>query len=98
MPKYKLVVSNAAKTDLADIYLYGLRQWGKGQSENYLEKLKAHIWRLTELPMIGVERAELLPRIRSLPIESHKLFYRVTNDTVEIVRVLHSRQDPHLHL
>jgi len=47
---------------------------------------------------MGIERSDLLPGARSLPIESHTLFYRVTTDTVEIIRVLHGRQDPQRHL
>ncbi len=47
---------------------------------------------------MGLERSDLLPGVRRLPIESHTLFYRVTTDTVEIIRVLHGRQDPPLHL
>ncbi len=98
MPAHRLVIAPAAKTDLKDIYQYGLRQWGKTQSESYLEKIKEQFWTLTEQPLIGVDRSELLSGGRSLPIESHTLFYRVTPDTLEIIRVLHGRQDPQRHL
>ena len=98
MPVHQLVIAPAATTDLKDIYQYGLRQWGEAQSGRYLENLKGHFWSLTEQPLIGVERSELLPDARSLPVESHTLFYRVTTDTVEIIRVLHVRQDPQRHL
>ncbi len=98
MPAHQLVITPAAKTDLKDIYQYGLRQWGQAQSDSYLENLKEHFWSLTEQPLTGVKRSELLPDARSLPVESHTLFYRVTPDTVEIIRVLHGRQDPQRHL
>lgn len=98
MPPHQLVIAPAAKADLKEIYQYGLRQWGKSQSNSYLENLKDHFWSLAEQPLIGVERPELLPGARSLQIESHALFYRVTTDTVEIIRVLHGRQDPQRHL
>lgn len=98
MPVHQLVIAPAAKTDLKDIYQYGLRQWGQTQSESYLENIKEHFWTLTEQPLIGIDRSELLAGARSLPIESHTLFYRVTPDTLEIVRVLHGRQDPQRHL
>jgi toxin ParE1/3/4 len=98
MPAYKLVIAPAAKTDLKDIYQYGLRHWGQAQSNRYLEKLKEHFWSLTAHPLMGVERSELLLGVRSLAIESHTLFYSVTPDTVEIIRILHGRQDPQRHL
>jgi toxin ParE1/3/4 len=98
MPAYKLVIAPAAKHDLKEIYLNGLRQWGQVQSDSYLLAIKNQIWLLTEQPLIGIERSELLPQIRSLPIQSHILFYRVTANNIEIIRVLHGRQDPLRHM
>ena len=98
MPAHQLVIAPAAKTDLKDIYQYGLRRWGQAQSDSYLETIKNQFWSITEQPLIGVERSDLLLGARSLPIESHTLFYRITTDTVEIIRVLHGRQDPQRHL
>lgn len=98
MAMYQLVISPTAKADLKQIYQYGLRQWGQARSDNYLLTLKARVWLLTEQPSMGTERPELLSGIRSLPLESHVLFYRVTASTVEIVRVLHGRQDPARHI
>jgi toxin ParE1/3/4 len=98
MSTKQLVIAAAAKIDLKDIYQYGLRQWGKVQSDRYLENIKDQLWSLREQPLIGVDRSELLPGVRSLPIESHTLFYRTTTGRVEIIRVLHGRQDPQRHL
>lgn len=98
MTSHQLVIAPAAQNDLKDIYQYGLRQWGQAQSESYLSTLKNQFWLLTQQPLMGTERPELLPNIRSLPIESHTLFYRATNSRVEIIRVLHGRQDPQRHL
>ena len=98
MASHQLIIAPAAKNDLIDIFQYGLRQWGQAQSESYLSIIKNQFWSLTRQPLMGTERPELLPDIRSLPIESHTLFYRVTADRIEIVRVLHGRQDPQRHL
>jgi toxin ParE1/3/4 len=98
MARHQLVIAPAAKNDLKEIYQYSLRQWGQAQSESYLSNIKNQFWLLTQQPLIGTERPELLPDTRSLPIESHTLFYRVTSNRVEIIRVLHGRQDPQRHL
>lgn len=98
MASHQLVIAPAAKNDLKDIYQYGLRQWGQAQSESYLSTIKNQFWLLIQQPLMGTERPELLPDARSLPIESHTLFYRVTANRVEIIRVLHGRQDPTRHL
>lgn len=97
MAACQLVIAPAAKTDLKDIYPYELRQWGQTQSESYLENIKEQFWTLTKQPLIGADRSELLSSARSLPIASHILFYHLTSDTVEIIRVLHSRQEPQRH-
>ena len=94
MITYQLFIAPAAKNDLKNIYQFGLSRWGQLQSDNYLENLKSQLWLLTEQPLLGVERAELLPGIRSLTIESHILFYSVNGNKIEVIRVLHGRQDP----
>ncbi|WP_337879952.1 type II toxin-antitoxin system RelE/ParE family toxin [Rheinheimera sp.] len=98
MAAYQLVLAPAAKADLKEFYLYGLRQWGQKQSESYLQQIKNQLWTITLQPLIGRERTELLANIRSLPVESHTLFYRITFNRIEIIRVLHRRQDPGRHL
>jgi toxin ParE1/3/4 len=98
MASHQLVIAPAAKSDLKDIYQYGLRQWGQEKSESYLSTINKQFWLLTQQPYMGTERPELLPHARSLPIESHTLFYRVIANRVEIIRVLHGRQDPQRHL
>jgi toxin ParE1/3/4 len=58
--------------------------------------LKEQFWSLTEQPLLGIERPELLADIRSLSIQSHTVFYRVAAKQID--RVLHGRQDPLRHL
>ena len=94
MPALQLVISPAATNDLKEIYQYGLCRWGEAQTDNYLEAIKDQFWLLTEHPLIGIERPELLPNCRSLSIQSHIVFYRVLASHLEIIRILHSRQDP----
>jgi toxin ParE1/3/4 len=98
MSALQLTIAPAAQADLKNIYHYGLQQWGQTQSESYLEALKEHIWQLTEQPMMGIERPDLFPGTRSLAIGSHTLFYRITESSVDIIRLLHGRQDPNRHL
>lgn len=98
MSKAKLAISPAAKSDLTNIYRYGLTAWGAAQSFSYLSKLKSEIWRLVDYPMMGVDRSRLLPNLRSLPVGSHILFHRFERHSVQLVRVLHGRQDPEKNL
>lgn len=94
----RLVVSPAARDDLQGIYQFGLHHWGSAQASTYLESIKTLLWRLTEQPQMGMERVELLPDMRSFPVERHVVFYRFRASHIEIVRILHGRQDPKFHL
>ena len=60
MPTYQLIIAPAAKADLAEIYQYGLRQWGLIQSDSYLENLKGRLWSLTEQPMTLADAIDAL--------------------------------------
>ncbi|MEE9493044.1 MAG: type II toxin-antitoxin system RelE/ParE family toxin [Gammaproteobacteria bacterium] len=73
MAAHQLVIAPAAKNDLKDIYQYGLRQWGQVRTDRYLATIKDQFWSLKEQPLMGVERPELLPDVRSL-LQSHPCF------------------------
>ena len=98
MTSYTLVISPSARDDLKQIYQYGALNWGTPRATSYLEHLKEQLWHLTEHPEMGVMRDELLPAIRSLSVDSHVVFYRLQELQVQIVRILHARQDPQLHI
>jgi toxin ParE1/3/4 len=44
-------------------------------------------------PKMGRERPDLKPNIRSFGVMSWTIFYRLDDDFVEVVRVLHSARD-----
>ena len=92
MPR-SLILSPAAREDLVAIRQYGTLNWGKTRSDQYLDTLKEAIWSLLEHPETGRTRAELSSEIRSLPVSSHVIFYRIQREQLEIIRILHARQD-----
>ncbi len=47
---------------------------------------------------MGLEREELLSNMRSFPVDSHVIFYRLKQYQIEVVRILHGRQDPQRHI
>jgi toxin ParE1/3/4 len=48
--------------------------------------------------LIATRLTKLFANTRSIPVESHITFYRLNENLVEIIRVLHSRQDPERHI
>ena len=71
---------------------------GATQTERYLLSLMDNMWSLLKSPNKGLARPELVAGLKSLPTNSHVIFYRITQSKIEIVRILHKRQDPELQL
>lgn len=57
------------------------------------DRFEAASLTLAENPGLGPRREEPSPGLRSFPVAAYLLFYRPASYGVEIVRILHSRQD-----
>ena len=89
----KLVVANAAKQDLVEIGEYTERTWGHAQKQRYLEQISKRFAALRENPNIGSPRNDIRAGYRVLRSGRHLIFYLTSEDTIEIVRILHDRMD-----
>ena len=87
----RLEFSRRAETDIKDLIRFGYSQYGFDFTSEYARKLRLRIAQLRELPFIGAPRNDVRPGIRLLIFKAHNIPYRVTGDTVEIVRVLHRK-------
>jgi toxin ParE1/3/4 len=85
--------SAEAAEDLASIWHYAAAEWTHAIADEHLR----HIGRVCELlrtyPDIGRPRDELHRGARSIPLKPHIVFYRAVNDAIQIMRVLHERDD-----
>ncbi len=93
-----LVIKPLAESDLIDVWLYSFDKWGEAQAGRYLKVLNVQMVKLLTHPLLGRSRESLRLGYRSLQIERHLVFYRVSEAEVEIVRVLHVSIEPELHL
>jgi toxin ParE1/3/4 len=83
----------AAMHDLTDIYEYIARD-NEIAAVSTLDGLFRHAEILSESPHLGRNRDEDLRQgVRSLPVGNYTLFYRVLDETVEVLRVLHGSRD-----
>ena len=62
-------------------------------ADTLLDRIDATFNMLAETPFAGRDRSELRAELRSFPVGSYLIFYRPTPDGVEVVRVMHGRQD-----
>jgi toxin ParE1/3/4 len=99
-PKRKrtAILSPAARADFTDILLYTWQQWGEEQRDRYQATLEQAIAALADFPAAGVRLPRLCAGCRARRIGSHVLYYRIMDDTIEVVRILHERSDPTRHL
>lgn len=60
---------------------------------HFVQRLDKRCRELSELPLIGRSRPDILPALRSVTEGRYVIFYRQVPEGVEILRVLHSARD-----
>ena len=89
----KVVFAPSAKLDLRGI-AWAIRRDSPERAERFVEEIVERCYTLAEMP----RRYALIPRyeehgIRRCPYGSYLIFYRVTEQAVQIVHVLHGARD-----
>lgn len=62
-------------------------------AERQIDRIGKIFQMLIENPLAGRERHELRKDLRSFPVGSYVVFYVPLPDGIEIIRVMHGRQD-----
>jgi toxin ParE1/3/4 len=86
-------LSAEAEEDLGEIFDYTEQQFGSEQAATYLYELEASLLTLLANPNAGRERNEIRAGLRSITPNSHVIFYRICDDHIRVVRVLHGSRD-----
>jgi toxin ParE1/3/4 len=73
-------------------------RWGLEQAETYIRQLWKDIQTVADNPSLGQECAEVRPGYRKHPSGSRVLFHRLTDDGIDVVRILHERMDCERHI
>lgn len=94
----KIHFSEAAKSDLVDIWVATERQWGEAQADRYLDDIDRALKELIANPQMGVDCSDLLQGARKLITGRHLVFYEVDSDKIFVIRVLHQSMDVPRHL
>jgi len=86
-------LSDIAESDISEIYDYTVSHHSHNQAILYLQGLEKQFIMLVDQPNIGKNRDEIRKTLKSFVYEKHTMFYRVLDDHIRIVRVLHSSRD-----
>ena len=96
MPEVRL--SERARLDLIDIDDFGSERFGDDTADAYQRAIADILSQLGDFPLIGEARPDYGNGIRCIVHKSHRILYRVENETVEIARILHHSRDVPRHL
>ena len=93
MAKRKIIWSSRAKLDLFEILDYYYKRNGtKTYSKKLNYTLRKSIRLLKNYPYIGIKTD--IHSIRNLITGYYNIFYEIKSDSVEIITIWNSRQDP----
>lgn len=98
MPR-SLHLTATAIADIESLRTFYALEAGWSVSAQLDEAIRECVHRLAEFPMIGVERPERHARLRGLRwvlvpgFPKLLLFYRVTPETVDVIRVCHGARE-----
>ena len=95
MSSYRL--SLLAEEDLFKIISLTIESWGNEQAKVYAQSIESALLKLALYPNFGRERNEVYSGARSFPVEKHIVFYQVSENGIEVARILHQRMDLSKH-
>ncbi|NHC33427.1 type II toxin-antitoxin system RelE/ParE family toxin [Scytonema millei] len=90
MNRFRL--SQQAEQDLEDIWAY-LAQQDELLADKQIAQILDRFPMLSQFSNMGKQRNNLLPGLRSFPVQPYIVFYTKIADGIEIVRVLHQSRD-----
>ena len=91
--KLPFELSNLAKTDLEEIWIYTLNEWSIRQANSYYKLIISKIEEICKNPATGKSIASIKQNHRALQVKSHIIVYQVKDKKILIDRILHKRMD-----
>ena len=87
------ILSNKAVEDLSTIWNYTFEAWSERQADKYYYMLLDFCQDLADGKILGKHYPEINLELFGFRAGQHIVFYRLTKNRIEIVRILHSRMD-----
>ncbi len=87
------LLSELARQDIISICDYTMDAWGEEQVSKYLSQSEQRFEWLAESPQSGKKRDGVKEGYRSYPEGRHIIFYRITEDGMEVIGVPHQSED-----
>ena len=92
--KYAVQLSERAQKDFKAIQRYTLKRYGEKQVLKYSTMMKSGIENFAGNPALyGHSRPDIPERYRSHQVGEHSIIYRVDENKIFLVAILHGRMD-----
>lgn len=91
--KRSLIFRSLARRDLIEIWRYTAEKWDAIQADDYVARIDAELTNVACHPSLGTDRSDLHQGVRKATVGSHHIYYLFDDTTLDIVRILHQRQD-----
>jgi len=91
-------LTEKAIMDIKDIGRYTQKKWGREQRNKYLSRLDDGFHLIANEPQIGKTCDYIRLGYRKYHVGRHLIFYKLSSDYIEIIRILHDRMDVESHL
>lgn len=92
-----IAFSPAAEADIDEIWDYSADRWGLDQADSYIDAIRDACYSLAKGTANG-RPAEVLPYFQKYLCGSHVIYFLDYQDHLDVIRVLHQRQDAERHL
>ena len=84
--------TSLARDDLDQIAEY-IAERNPTAAERLVKLIHENIKRLVEFPEAGFLRSDFGRDIRSMPVGTYIIFYRIAQKEIEVIRILHASRD-----
>lgn len=91
MAEYRL--SPRAQTDLEDVFDDTVARWGLAQAMRYTDLIEAACVSLATAPYQAPACDHVRMGYRRWAVERHMIYFRVEEDGIAVIRILHQRID-----
>jgi toxin ParE1/3/4 len=87
------LISKKAVADLEEIWLYTVEKWSVEQADRYYNLIFDEIAYICKNENAGKTMEYVRKGYRASKVKSHLIFYKISKNIIEIVRILHERMD-----
>jgi toxin ParE1/3/4 len=87
-----------ARQDIEQIWSYSLDNFGEQRAIEYIEAVRAAFKLVQRNPGIARTAEGGRPNLMKFRVGSHILYFHITDQSIDVVRILHGRMDFPRHL